>query len=329
MAKEYGGYLPFEIKTGPDFFSEYGENNVLRTNSAKAAMYFVIKEKGIQKICVPYYMCRSVKEMLQETGVSIEYYDLDENLLPVPGSVDADAAVLLVDYFGMMEEQVKREAEKYRTVILDFSHSFFAEPVVREGAFSIYSCRKFVGVPDGGYAIGDGVSRKLEADKVSDYFSYLTTSLEYGTNAAYAQKQESDRYFMGNYKGMSELTRGMLSSVDYAGIRKQRSENFRHLHRILGPYNALMIEEEQAPAYVYPFLPKGESAAEKSLKAALVAEKIYVPTLWKELICEEFRGTLEYRLSEQAVFLPVDQRYGKEDMEYIAGRVKWLLEGCI
>ena len=326
MPKEYGGYLPFEIHKTEDWFSKYGEKNVLRTNSAKAAMYFAIKNNHIQKVYIPHYMCRSVKEMLLETGAETEYYYLDEKLLPKLGSTKPGEAVLLVNYFGMMEELVRKEAEKYQTVILDHSHAFFAEPVIREGVFNIYSCRKFIGVPDGGCLISGGAAMELEPDTISGHFSYLVTSLEYGTNAAYQEKMESDRYFAGNYKGMSRLSQGMLSSVDYSYIRQCRSENFRYLHELLQEENLLEIPQPEASAYLYPFLPKRPAGSGKSLKSELVAEKIYVPTLWRELICESFAGTIEYELSEGTVFLPIDQRYGKDDMEYLAGKVKKILE---
>lgn len=326
MAKEYGGYLPFEIHESEDFFSRYGEANVLRTNSAKAAICFAIKNNPIRKIYIPHYMCRSVKEMLRDTGIETAYYFLDDELLPKLEETEEGEAVLLVNYFGIMEERVRKASEKYHTVILDHSHAFFSEPVIREGVFNIYSCRKFIGVPDGGYLIGKNVSAKLEPEKISGHFSYLTTSLEHGTNAAYAQKQESDRYFMGNYKGMSRLSRGMLSSVDYAYIRQCRADNFRYLHELLKDGNQMEIPQTEPAAYFYPFLPKESCRRGDHLKADLVAEKIYVPTLWRELVTPEFLGTREYLLSEKAVFLPIDQRYKKDDMKYIAGRVKSLLE---
>lgn len=356
MRREYGGYLPFEVREGEDWFSAYGEDRVLRTNSAKTAIYCAVRNSGIHKLYVPYYMCRSVKQMLLDADVETEFYYVDERLLPVLSRVDAGAAVLLVNYFGIMEELVRAEAEKYPTVIIDNSHAYFAAPVLREGVCNVYSCRKFIGVPDGGYLVGEGCafpagraggvsaegrgdparesgvsaagreSFSLEPDEVSGHFSYLVTSFEHGTNAAYAEKQESDRYFAGNYRGMSRLTRGMLSSVDYDGILRRREENFAYLHDCLRDLNRMEISEQQAPAFVYPFLPGRAAKSGNNLKADLVAEKIYVPTMWRELAVPEFAGTLEYLLSERAAFLPVDQRYGREDMRYIADRVRDLLE---
>lgn len=322
MAREYGGYLPFETCEKDDWFSRYSGEDVLRTNSAKAAIYFAVKQSGAKKVLAPHYMCASVKNMLAQTGVETEYYFLDDALLPKLAGADPDTAVLLADYFGVLGARVRAAAERFPLVILDHSHAFFEEPVLRNGAYHIYSCRKFFGVPDGGYLVGRGVYRDLEPDLVSDRFSYLVTSFEQGTNAAYAEKQECDRSFLGNYKGMSRLSRGMLSSVDYELVRRRREENFEHLHGLLRPYNELSgLLPQTAPAYLYPFLVENGS----KLKRRLVEEHIYVPALWRELVCPQYEGTLEYRLSEDTVFLPVDQRYTKRDMEYLAERVICLM----
>ncbi|MCD7841377.1 MAG: hypothetical protein LUG56_02795 [Lachnospiraceae bacterium] len=316
--EEYGGYLPFETRTGEDYFSRCGEEHVLRTNSGKAAIYYALKAAKPRKVYVPYYLCGSVRRMLAEGGIEVELFYLDERMLPRLQNVEKDAAVLLVNYYGVMEEQIRDAAGRFPSVIIDNAHAFFAEPILREGVWNVYSCRKFVGVPDGGYLVSASLPFfQLEPDRVSAHFSYLTTSLEYGMNAAYQEKQAADRYFYGNYAGMSRISRGMLSAADYAYIREKREENYSRLHEKLKAVNQLKLPDT-VPAWLYPFWP-GERGA--SLRSELVAEKIYTPTLWRELLCPDFEGTLEYRLSREAIFLPVDQRYDRVDMDELAGRV--------
>ncbi|MCD8155618.1 MAG: hypothetical protein LUF78_13220 [Clostridiales bacterium] len=318
IRKEYGGYLPFETRKGEDFFSRYGNEHVLRTNSGKAAIYYALAAMKIRKIHVPHYICDSVNKMLEDTGLETERFFLDDRMLPRLENVREDEGVLLVNYFGVMEATVREAAQNYPQVIVDNTHCFYAPPVFREGVFNVYSCRKFVGVPDGGYLVGQALPEmKPEPDQIRDHFSYLVTSFELGTNAAYQEKQASDRHFIGHYAGMSRLSEGMLVTVDYDELQKKRKENFGCLHDCLKKYNGLDIPEISA-AWMYPFWRKGTG---RELKKALVAEKIYTPTLWRELLRPEFEGTLEFRLSDELVFLPVDQRYGREDMKYLAGRV--------
>ncbi|MCD7765740.1 MAG: hypothetical protein LUH53_04380 [Lachnospiraceae bacterium] len=344
--EEYGGYLPFETRVGEDYFSRYGEAHILRTNSGKAAIYYALKAAKPRKVYAPHYLCDSVRRMLADSGIEVEQFYLDEEMLPRLWKVEKGAAVLLVNYYGVMEEQVRKAAGQFSSVIIDNAHAFFAEPILRESVWNVYSCRKFVGVPDGGYlvsaslpgALTPGTSQTgtllsealtpgasmvdasgvhLEPDCVSAHFSYLTTSMEYGMNAAYQEKQDADRYFYGNYAGMSRISRSMLSTADYAYIREKREENYSRLHEKLKDVNQLKLPDT-VPAWLYPFWP-GERGAD--LRKELVAEKIYTPTLWRELIRPDFEGTLEYRLSREVIFLPVDQRYDCVDMEELAGRV--------
>ena len=62
-----------------------------------------------------------------------------------------------------------------------------------------------------------------------------------------------------------------------------------------------------------------ENGAE--IRKKLQQEKIYIPTLWPDVfdICKE--SDLEYDYAKSILPIPLDQRYGKEEMAYIAGRI--------
>lgn len=322
IKKEYGGYLPLEAKSGDDFFSKYGNEHVVRTNSAKAAIYLAIQQMKLKKVYVPYYMCDSVLHMLKGMGIDIKQYWLTDELLPNLKEKEADAGILLVNYFGVMDIKICEEVLKYTNVIIDHSHAFFCPPILREDVCNIYSCRKFVGVPDGGYLVSKrALCVDLEPDKVSKHFSYLAISAEFGMNEVYAEKMESDRYFYDNYKGMSLLSQSLLSSVAYEQIEKKRKENFGVLNRLLKAHNRFSFDENLIASYLYPFWPKENKLGAEALKKALVSKKIYTPTLWRGLIFPQWEDTIEYQISKETIFLPVDQRYDSEDMEYLANTV--------
>jgi hypothetical protein len=56
----------------------------------------------------------------------------------------------------------------------------------------------------------------------------------------------------------------------------------------------------------------------------LIARKIFVPTYWPNVYNWTLPDSLEYRLTQNIVSLPVDQRYNTEDMKYMADIVKSL-----
>lgn len=340
MHTEYGGYLPLETEGGRERFFEADEKDILRTNCAKAALHWALILRGVKKLYTPYYMCRSVTDLLRNSEIELSFYSLQGNLMPDLEAVEEDAWVLLVNYFGIMEENIADLADKYPHVIIDNSHALFAEPVLKGDTCNIYSCRKFLGVPDGGYLIARGAgSVELEPCLVKRHFSYLVDSFEDDMNSAYRKKLDSDLYLARNMQGMSLLTQAMLPGISLDRVRQIRMDNFARLQSILGDTNAIKFPEETYPAYLYPYLPENYVPAPQEdevrrrrhknqnspLKKALLKEKIYIPTLWKELLNDQFRGTLEYRLSSETIFLPIDQRYDKEDMDYLAGRVTALM----
>ena len=54
----------------------------------------------------------------------------------------------------------------------------------------------------------------------------------------------------------------------------------------------------------------------------LQKNKIYIPTLWPNVLEECPKDSMEYYYAEDILPIPVDQRYGIEDMKYLVGVIK-------
>jgi hypothetical protein len=63
---------------------------------------------------------------------------------------------------------------------------------------------------------------------------------------------------------------------------------------------------------VYPFL-----ASDPTLRRRLIAQKVYVATYWQEVLQRRQASALERELAELLVALPIDQRYGRQEMQFI------------
>ena len=63
---------------------------------------------------------------------------------------------------------------------------------------------------------------------------------------------------------------------------------------------------------IYPFY-----TSDVTLKKRLIENKIFVATYWPNVFkwCNE--DTLEYQMVERIIAIPIDQRYGKEDINKI------------
>ena len=113
-----------------------------------------------------------------------------------------------------------------------------------------------------------------------------------------------------------------MSAADKEKIRRKRLENYQILHQNLMSCQKLQFVQdlnEAASPQCYPLL------VEANIRDSLIAEKIFVPLMWRRHLNGEFVGTTEQSMAKYLLCLPIDQRYSTLDMQYIADTVKMLL----
>lgn len=302
--KEIGGYFGLEIFSG----REYHED-LIGLNSGRNALAYLIQAKGIKKLHIPYFLCDSISGVCQREGCSIEYYHIDKDFMPIfDGGLAEGEWLYVVNFYGQLaNDQVLQMKEKWGRIIFDNIHAFFQKPAA--GVDTVYSCRKFFGVPDGGYLATDAPALGLERDISRDRMKHVLGRFEGVASDYYSDFKANDHSFVEMpVRHMSALTRNLLRAVDYEMVRQIRNENFAQLTTALGRYNPLPTRTPDGP-YAYPFYcPKG-----MKLKKALAAEKIYVATLWPNVL--DMDGTLEQDYARNILPLPCDQRYDEVDMK--------------
>ena len=132
----------------------------------------------------------------------------------------------------------------------------------------------------------------------------------------YADFKANDKSFDRlELRGMSRLTHGILGAIDYEAVRKRREQNYATLHQRLGSHNKLNLRMPVGP-YAYPFYCQRGMEAKK----LLAQKKIYVATLWPNVLKE--KAPLEKDYAANILPLPCDQRYGSEEMEYMAAEIQ-------
>lgn len=320
---EYGGFLPLELNPGEEYFAQY-EDYLFRFNSVKAALDALIRELDIEEIFIPYYYCPSTTEAIRETGVSITFYHISDDLMPNEVPDNDNTAVILVDYFGVLGDSVTNLAKSFKNaeIIIDRAHAFYEDPVIHEHIHNVYSAKKFFGIPDGAYIVTKtSLTIETEESAAFEYAGYLINAYEKGTDSAYHMKKDADKFLKYHYHSMSALSLGLLKNADYERVRDRRKQNYRVLYDLLNNINELDIPQE-CPAYLFPLLISGKG---NEIKKRLVNEKIFVPTLWAgdDLIANG--NEFELRMKDDTIFLPIDQRYDRDDMKYIAGLVKEII----
>lgn len=313
--KAIGGYFELETHKG-----EHYHKNAIRLNTARNCFEYVLRTRGYRKVFIPYYTCEVMLEPIQKLGLAYEFYHINEKLEPATlPKLKSDEAFLYTNYFGLKQGCVKRLASLYgQQLVVDNAQAFYAEPL--EGIDTFYSPRKYFGLADGAYLYTDKtLQQEFEQDCSFDRMSHLLKRLDLGAEAGYQDFHKNDDDLIGqDIKRMSKLTDALLREIDYADAKKQRRDNYIALDKALRASNHLhlSLDEEDVPM-VYPYFTR-----EENLKKYLISEKIFVATYWPNVYEWCGRDELEYKLAEFTAYIPVDQRYGQEEMKRIIDTIK-------
>lgn len=303
--REIGGYFELERFSG----REYHED-LLALNNGRNALLYLLKARRIRRLYIPFFLCDSVSELCTRYGFAFRYYPIGPDFLPVfSETLNQGEYLYVVNYYGQISNEKLKELKlTYGNIIFDNIHAFFQRPL--EGVDTLYSCRKFFGVPDGGYLATDALLEEdLARDVSGGRMKHILGRFEGKASDYYGDFKANDHSFRELPLGwMSELTHNLLRAVDYDRVRQKRNENYAALAAALGEKNKLSLSAPDGP-YCYPFYVKNGM----ELKRKLAAEKIYVATLWPNVL--ELEGTMEKDYAENILPLPCDQRYAKQDME--------------
>lgn len=292
-------------------------------NTCRNALeYIIIQLPNVKRVFIPYYTCEAVIEPLKRVHVEYVFYHINE-YLEIAEEIDLQGGDYLIanNYFGIKDAYIAKLADKYgERLIVDNAQALFA-PVL-PGIKAAYSTRKYVGVADGGFAVGVSAESALdyEFDNSSEHDSHLCIRKEKGAVAGFKNYQANEcKLDNQSIKRMSPQTKEILSQIDYDSIIEKRRQNYLYLSKALGEKNLLQlpsIDSFTCPM-VYPFMTDDES-----LRGQLIKNKVFVARYWPNVLewCKE--GDLEYRFAKQIIPLPIDQRYGEEDMKRIIEIIK-------
>ena len=311
MHREIGGYLELERFTGPMLHED-----ALALSCGRACLSYLIEQREIRKIALPDYNCDVVAEACRAHGIRMRYYTVGADLRPADLRLDEDEWIYLVNYYGQLtKDELQRYAKRFPKLIVDNAQAYFDSPLA--GVDTIYTCRKFVGVADGGFLYTAAPAKELPRDESLERMDFVLGRFERTAGEFFAASTRNNDSLSTTPKRMSALTENLLHAVDYERIKKQRTENFRTLHEGLGALNSLKLRAVEG-AYVYPLMrPEGQT-----LRRKLIERKIYIPQLWGNVPEEQPADSAACMLAERIIPLPCDQRYGAEEMAFIIAAVR-------
>lgn len=305
---EIGGYIEFE-----HFHGSMLHGDGIKLDCGRSCLAYLIKAKKIKKIAIPSFLCDSVFYLCERYGVQLHYYQVGLDFLPKEIEIDVDEYLYLVNYYGQLDQTIiEQYRDKYKHVIIDNSQAYFDEPV--SGVDTLYTCRKFFGVPDGGILYTDAeLDEEPELSESWNHMEHIFGRFERSASEFYSQSAANNKRFMNQpIRTMSKLTENLLHGIDYNFVKNVRTNNFNFLADHLSGMNKLHLKES-AGAFAYPLLIENAEVLRKNL----IQNKVFVPVLWPNAIGDDAISDMDKYLAKNILPLPCDQRYTAEDMQTI------------
>ena len=301
-----GGYFGLELPR----FDEYHQG-AIALNSGRFSLEYILRCRKYKKVFVPYFTCDSGVEPIIKLGIDYQFYHIDKTYHIVDNiELKEGEALLYVNYWGLQNNYCEQLASKFgKQLILDYTQAFYSKPI--NGIDTFYSCRKYFGVPDGGYLYTDAVADfEIEEDNSWQRMDSLVKRIDISPEAGYQEFHKVSALFHDMpIRRMSKFTRRMMRSIDYERVAGKRLDNYNFLRKELV---GKTLNYGEVPM-IFPYV----SEKGQELRKHLIENKVFVAKYWPNV--DEWAGkdSVETWMANHVLPLPIDQRYGKENMERI------------
>lgn len=332
------------VKSGNIFDYLSDCNNAVYFDSGRSALKHLVSRIGKEsKVLLPEFICESVSNCFDED--QIDFYRINSDF-----TVDADDlekkadesadVIFLMHYFGAVQpdeviERIGNAAERNGCIIIeDVTHSIFSKKRTI-GHYQICSLRKWMPIPSGGvlYSYNNdtsGVFGSIMYEKDTDndraygmILKDLFLNDGFDCNPYYRKIFSECEKRLDDSKEirlMSDFTRFAASCTDIDAMRNKRIENFRYLEKALGKIGilpAINLDDGNCPL-VLPI----RSENRDSLRSYLIDNRVYCAVHWPFDGLLEFERPFAKNCADRLISLPIDQRYGKDEMDYMISRIR-------
>lgn len=331
----------------PDLFGITG-NDYSWLSTGRSAISLVLetikqRNPSVKKTAlIPSFTCNTVIEPFLKHGYDIKLLPIKNGDLCTDGDClltaaeEANAGVLLIHrYFGFdslptCEKSLSKIKRLGVKIIEDKTQCLYSNLPELKADYTIASIRKWLGVPDGAFAVcAEGIfdNKPQKTDSALETAKIEASLLKYnhlfkgeGKKQAFLDKyriaeeilnNQAERYSIGNFSLKMQTT----LNIDW--MKSRRRLNFSHLLNGLSNITGLSPTFPKLPENVVPLYCPIFVGDRKALQQHLVANSIYAPIVWPKAdvlpnVCVE----ADY-LYEHLLCIPIDQRYDCNDMQRI------------
>jgi dTDP-4-amino-4,6-dideoxygalactose transaminase len=302
--------------------------------NASSALALLAERLAPPHIWMPSYLCDSMVFAVANSPASVRFYPVDADLNISQRdwltAIQSGDMVVVIDYFGWPCDStlIAHLKAQGAWVVQDACQALLTTRPESQADFSVFSARKFLGVPDGGIlTIHSTTTPDFDAVDLLPIpkewwlkaFSAVVLRREFdrhgGERLWFKLFQEAEAESPVGFYPMSELSQTLLRhSFDYAAIAASRLRNYQALAHAL------------SHIALFPSLPEGvvplgfpiRLQERDRVRQVLFEHQIYPPVHWpiQDVVPAEFEAS--HRLAGEIMTLPCDQRYDEADMENMA-----------
>ena len=325
--KTFGGEM--ELKT-PKLFKYL-------TDSGRSSLRLICKSvlKG-KKLLVPDFLCQTILDILDETGVEYSFYKIKKDLSLDVSSIKEQKfdALYQIDYFGAIDAESYKHIDNDTLLIED---AVFLPNVCKPNNIKNWigfnSLRKITNIADGSIILS---TMKLDESIIkssSASFSalkYKAKSLKYDYLHNSSKKNtDSERMYLdlfskaesmlNHQKTIHKISNESLFNLLELGLDegniKKRISNYKELDKKLKKYSILKLNRVAFPCF-YVMVTKNRD----HLKKILATNNVYLPSFWSN------PRRISNDIYDDLICVPIDTRYAISDIKELARFIELNME---
>lgn len=267
---------------------------LVKLNTARNALKYVIKAFSVKELYMPYYICPTIRVAANKEDCKIVYYHIDNEFRPLE-KFPKNSFILYPNYFGVCSDIVDFLSQQYENLIVDNAHSFFSKP---KGIASFNSLRKFFpNLRDGSFLY---TKKVLDLNFLQDDFNYNPYQLSYEELC-----KNENRLNSQEIKYISNSTLNAYSSINIEQEKVRRIKLFNYINRY---FNLNYKLSKNDIPMSYPYFAKNSNEA-KQIVDILQKDNITVYRYWNNMP----KSYPEYALYEN--LLVISLNVGEFDFE--------------
>lgn len=335
-----------DIVLTPDLFDCKGEDYVW-LSSCRSAITLVLqtieaRDPQIKKIAyLPSFTCHTVFEPFINAGYQIKALPMTFNLFSNAKDISDEVlqaecgVVFFHRFFGFdtlpeIDSVVEKFREKGVVIIEDCTQSMYSHIGRMDADYFVGSIRKWCGVLDGGFAVckeGYFVNKPKAHDVKLEKVKREACEMKY--EYIYHSKGEKNDFLVRygeaesilatqtHFFVISPLSMIIQANLNIDELRVVRRENYNYLYSFLSSMDGISpvfdkITKNVVPLY-FPIFCEDHFSIQKKLSE----HAIYAPIVWPKSNNIPVSSPISDYIYEHILCIPVDQRYGRDDMNRI------------